>query len=231
MHALLLHLEDIGFPYSPRVRGFDGEGREVLTFIEGESGADGWAKVVGDGGLGAFARLLHAYHDACAAFAPPAGIAWCTGVGGPVGEQVVCHGDFGPWNIVWDGDRPVGILDWDFVRPAARTHDVGYALEYVAPFRDDEECVRWLRHPEPPDRRRRLELFLAAYGTDALEPADATVPALVDAVIAAQLDTAALVRELAAQGLEPQATWVAEGRAVELDRRVGWSRGNRGLFG
>ncbi|WP_396136875.1 MULTISPECIES: phosphotransferase [unclassified Amycolatopsis] len=56
---------------------------------------------------------------------------WFTGTGTGTGE-VVCHGDFGPWNVVWRGDQPVGILDWDYARPAPRLHDVAYALEYVA---------------------------------------------------------------------------------------------------
>lgn len=76
---------------------------------------------------------------------------------------MICHGDFGPWNVVWQGHLPVGLIDWDFAHPAARLHDVAYALQYVAPFRDDAECLRWLHFPEPPNRRRRLEeaLFTA----------------------------------------------------------------------
>jgi hypothetical protein len=34
-----------------------------------------------------------------------------------------------------------------------RLHDAACALEHTAPFGDDAECVRWLRYPEPPDRR------------------------------------------------------------------------------
>ncbi|MGV9364612.1 phosphotransferase [Amycolatopsis sp. NPDC003731] len=65
---------------------------------------------------------------------PASGLTWFTGTG-----EVVCHGDFGPWNVVWRGGQPVGILDWDYARPAPRLHDVAYALEYVAPFRDDAD--------------------------------------------------------------------------------------------
>ena len=38
MHALLRHLEDVGFAAAPRVigSGLDRDGREVLTFIDGE---------------------------------------------------------------------------------------------------------------------------------------------------------------------------------------------------
>ncbi len=97
VHTLLRQLEAVGFPYAPRALGFDDQGREVLSYIDGESGPQGWAKVVGDEGLDAFARLLREYHDATAAFSPPG--------------QVVCHGDFVTWNVVWQGTRPVGIID------------------------------------------------------------------------------------------------------------------------
>ncbi|MEU0536545.1 aminoglycoside phosphotransferase family protein [Amycolatopsis tolypomycina] len=159
VHALLRHLEAVGFPAAPRVLGVDDDGCEVLTYLEGESGPQGWAKVADDAGLTRFARLLRDYHDAVADFRPSGELAWYTGERG--GGEVVCHGDFGPWNVVWQGEQPVGILDWDFARPGTRLHDVAYALEYVAPFRDDAECLRALRYPRPPDRRHRLELFAA----------------------------------------------------------------------
>jgi hypothetical protein len=223
VHALLEHLEEAGFPYSPRVLGVDEQGREVLTYLDGESGPHGWGKVVGDDGLRAFARLLRDYHAAVAGFRPPQGLRWYTGKAGPGGDQVICHGDFGPWNVVWRGARPAGILDWDYARPAPCRYDVAYALEYVAPFRDDAECLRWLRHPAPPDRRHRVEVFAAAYGLT-------STTGLVDAVIDVQRDRIEQVRRLAGAGLQPQAGWVADGLLDELGERVAWSRANRHLL-
>ncbi|WP_203557841.1 hypothetical protein [Streptomyces sp. S4.7] len=45
---------------------------------------------------------------------------------------------------------------------------------------------------------------------------------MVEAVVTAQLDTTALVRRLAERGLEPQATWVAEGHLAALADLVEW---------
>ncbi|MER5198370.1 aminoglycoside phosphotransferase family protein [Streptomyces sp. NPDC002755] len=223
VHALLGHLEAVGFPYAPRPLGFDEQGREVLTYIDGESGPRSWTEVVDDRGLAAFARLLRDYHDATVGFSPPSGAAWADGVIEADEDHVVCHGDFGPWNVVWQGNRPVGIIDWDFARPAPRLHDVAYALQYVAPFRDDVECLRWLHFTEAPDRRRRLELFCTAYGLT-------TAVGVVDAVIDRQRQNIDLVRRLASEGHEPQATWVRDGLLEELGSRLAWSRENRGLF-
>jgi hypothetical protein len=36
VHALLRHLESVGFDAAPRVLGVDGQGREVLSYIEGQ---------------------------------------------------------------------------------------------------------------------------------------------------------------------------------------------------
>lgn len=203
--------------------GFDEHGREVLTWLAGESGPDGWGKVVDDRGLIALARVLRGYHDAVAGYRPPETTRWSTTTGGPSGDEVVCHGDLGPWNTVWRGDWPIGIIDWDHARPASRVHDVAYALEYTVPFRDDTECVRWLRYPEPPDRHHRLEVFATAYGLT-----DTT--GLVDAVLAVQQAGIEEVRRLAEQGHEPQATWVADGHLDQLRARVAWSRANRHLI-
>ncbi len=71
VHALLRHLEAVGFRWAPRVLGLDEEGREVLTYLDGESGPQGWAPVIDDAGLARFARLLRTYHDAVAGFRPP----------------------------------------------------------------------------------------------------------------------------------------------------------------
>jgi hypothetical protein len=38
VHALLRHLEAVGFNAAPKVLGVDGQGREVVTYIESESG-------------------------------------------------------------------------------------------------------------------------------------------------------------------------------------------------
>jgi hypothetical protein len=144
VHGLLAHLEAVAFPYSPRVLGFDEDGCELLTYIPGVSGRDSWAKVVPEDGMAAFARLLRLYHDAVAGYRPTTA-EWATVEESLEDGEVICHGDFGPWNVVWQGSDPVGIIDWDLAGPRPPLHDVAYALEYGVPFRDDEECMKCWR--------------------------------------------------------------------------------------
>jgi hypothetical protein len=221
--ALLEHLSEVAFMPSPRLVGSDGDA-DLLSYIPGASGADGWAPAVTEEGLAAAALLLRSYHDAVRDWQPEIEPVWfdgSVGTGGP--GQVVCHGDFGPWNIVWDGNKPVGLLDFEYARPGDPLNDVAYACEYFVPFRDDAECLRWLRYPEPPDRRRRLLIFAESYG---LSSADG----LVDRVIAVQSDMRALVARLANEGFPRQVEQVTTGYLEELQARIDWSLQHRSLI-
>lgn len=220
VHSLLQHLEDVGFPYAPRLLGTD-DGHEILTFIEGESGLHSWAKVVDERGLWAMGRLLRMYHQAVWEWEPDESLIWAAGTmntGDP--SELICHGDFGPWNIVWEGHRPVGIIDWDFAHPGPATKDITYAMEYVVPLRDDREAMKHFGHPVPPDRRRRMEIFLRAYGLRSAE-------GLVDEVITTQQASLDTTRMLADGGIEPQATWAREGKLAELEQRLQWLEAHR----
>lgn len=226
IHALLKHLEDVDFPYSPRILGFDKQGREVLSYIEGDAGPKGWARVVDERGLRNAARLLRDYHQAVAEWQPSQELTWSNGKQG-AGDpgDTICHGDFGPWNIVWDGIRPAGLIDWDYAYPGPARGDLVYALEYVVPFRDDQECLRHLGYQTPPDRRRRLETFSRAYGAKQRE-----FDALADQVITGQRAMLDQVKDLASRGIQPQALWVEQGYADEIERRIRWTEENQHLF-
>jgi hypothetical protein len=223
VHALLRHLADIDFPYAPRVLGIE-DGAEILTYMPGESGPDGWAKVVDETGLTACARLLRDYHDAIAGWRTDTELVWADGSSGTGGPgMLVCHGDFGPWNLVWQGTRPIGILDWEYAHVAPAREDVAWALTYVVPFRSNELCLRWLRYPAPPDRRHRLELFAEAYGLTSTD-------GLVDEVIAVQRADLALVQRLAAEGHQRQVAMVEAGELAETHHWIRWCERHRSLF-
>lgn len=97
---LLGHLERVGFDGAPRALGFDEQGREVLSFIDGDVlGAPPYR--LPDKCLLAAARLVKAFHDAAASSSLADG------------QETVCHGDLGPHNTVFRDGLPIAFIDWD----------------------------------------------------------------------------------------------------------------------
>lgn len=135
-----------------------------------------------------------------------------------------CHGDFGPWNVVWRDEEAVGLIDWDFLHQAGRLDDVAYALQWFAPARDDEMALTWHHFPSVPDRAARIRTFLDAYG-DGLPTFD------VAETIATRMEaTMALELSLAEEGVEPQRTWVEDGSQEWGASEVRWVRENAHLL-
>jgi len=221
VHSFLRHLRAKGLNCVPEPVSLDGE-IETLRFIEGESGGDGWKHQHDELGLRSAARLLRRIHDASADWVPPADAIFAAPA--VEGGDVFLNGDPGPWNFVWRDGEAVALLDWDFLHRGPRLSDVAYALQWFAPIRDDQAALNWHHFPEIPDRRARIEAFLDAYGI----PADLDV---ADAVVQRIRYTSEHVRFLAAQGQEPQKTWVAEG-GVEKEKLadIAWIEKNRSLF-
>ncbi len=216
VHSLLGYLESVGFAYAPKIVGFDGEGREMLEYFEGESGSDGWKNIVSDAGLQKYARLLRSYHDAVKDFKPAKDLEWANGSKGLRTGEIICHGDFGPWNIVWQGGEPVGIVDWDFAHPAKPEYDILYALEYSAPFCDDETALKWRGFKSLPDRKHRIEVFMKAYGAPMIEN-------VAHKVARMQRKVGEYEAYLAKRGIQPQVDWVANGDLEEIEKRARWS--------
>lgn len=52
--------------------------------------------------------------------------------------EVICHGDYAPYNVVLQGNQTVGIFDFDTAHPAPRIWDTAYAVYCWAPFKTHE---------------------------------------------------------------------------------------------
>ncbi|MFN8500087.1 MAG: phosphotransferase [Anaerolineae bacterium] len=158
VHALLRYLETVGFEGAPRVLGFDARGREILTFIPGQTIPPSLAGYHSDDVLAAVAVLLRRCHDATADFRPAPSAPWRSGVGAPGVAEVICHNDIAPWNTVVRDGAPVAFIDWDFAAPGRRIWDVAYALWRFAPLYPAENFGTLA------ERARRMTLFCDAYG-------------------------------------------------------------------
>lgn len=165
VHALLRHLEAAGFAVSPRVRGIDDRGREILTYLEGETvgDADLWpAWTRDDRTLHQVGRLLADYHRAVAGFDPPAGAAWRFTDRPLAAGEVICHNDCAPYNVVWNEGRIAGLFDWDVAGPGDPLQDVAFAAWQWVPLH--EPAQREPGWDRPPDVARRVHLLAEGYG-------------------------------------------------------------------
>lgn len=167
VHALLRHLEVAGFAGAPRALGFDELGREVLSFLPGETVGTTrpwprWAH--SDEALCQVAHWLRDFHTAVADFVPPDDSIWREGGAWRPG-LIVGHNDAAPYNAAWAEGRLVGFFDWDFAAPATPEWDLAFTGFAWVPLHA-RHVVTAEGFTAFADRPRRLRLFLDAYGWD-----------------------------------------------------------------
>ncbi len=127
VEALLSHLAD--FPGAPRHLGRDDQNRQVLEYVPGT--LDDLPATPAE--LRRVGRLIRDLHDAIADFRPPADASWEVVIP-PDRDDLVCHHDLAPWNLVrGEGDRWV-FIDWDGAGPGSRLWDLGYAAHGFVPL-------------------------------------------------------------------------------------------------
>jgi len=160
VHALLRHFKAAGFEGAPRFLGVDDQGREILSYVEGEPAH---APVpAGDDVVFELGALLRRIHDAQVGFVPPADAAWQTMVGAPGHGEVVCHYDYFWPNLIFRDGSPIAVIDWDLASPGPRLHDLTSAANFWVPLRPDDQADAW---GLPTDRRAgRLRALCDGYG-------------------------------------------------------------------
>jgi hypothetical protein len=126
VHALLRHLEMVGFAGSPRVigTGIDPTGQEMVEFVAGDVAHD---RVWSEQGIHELGRMLRDLHEATASFRPPPQALWQDSFlrsSGP--GTVISHGDVAPWNVVARLDRPVALIDWELAGPVDRLNELAH---------------------------------------------------------------------------------------------------------
>ena len=164
VHRLLAHLHEQGFVAAPEPIEH-GDTLETVSFVPGTAGEYPWtADVASEAALVTSARLLRHYHDAAATFPrDPSRDVWSQADRLPV--ETIVHGDFAPYNCVYDGIAAVGLIDFDTAHPGPRVWDVASAVYRFAPFTTG--VVEGSTAPSLDERLDRAAEFCRAYGLDA----------------------------------------------------------------
>lgn len=168
VHRLLNHLESAGFEAAPLALGIDPGGREILTYIEGDTVGDEipWPDWVWtEQTLVQAVLLLRRYHDLVEGFRPTAPVQWrfgraCVGPG-----EVVCHNDVAPYNVVHRGGRLVGVIDWDLAAPGRREWDLAFTAWQFVPLHHPG-LSRKLGWKDRSSLADRLRLLCDVYGLE-----------------------------------------------------------------
>jgi hypothetical protein len=159
--ALLGHLEETGFSAAPRWLGFDEEGRETVSYITGTAGHYPLKPyVMSESTLTQLGLLLRRFHDATINFSLPENVVWHNAISEK--REVICHGDAGPYNIIFRNNEPVALIDFERATPGPRIWDIAFVVYRLAPLCDSPKqgyTPAFLEHIA-----RRIRLFLSAYG-------------------------------------------------------------------
>jgi hypothetical protein len=215
VHALLAHLAAKGFTGAPLPLGFDGQGREILTFLEGETTGSrkpwpAWTHA--EETLDQVARWMRAYHQAVADFTPPPGATWRTG-GTWTPGMIIGHNDTAPYNAAWHQGTLTGFFDWDFAGPATPQWDLAFAAFSWVPLHA-RQVVAAEGFTDFTARPQRLHRFLSAYGWP-------TTPAEFLEVVRARVKAHADgIRDLATAGDEVSERLLRQGVADDLDQAI-----------
>ena len=161
--ALLQHYERVGFGLAPRHLGFDSRGREIVSFI---SGCTVNERTIDTAVLGAAVRRLH---DAGRGFTPPTGTQWQDGTAAARADEVYCHNDLGPWNILGTDAEVTAFIDFDHVAPKQPVWELADLTYRFGPLYADDFLAGFDWHPSIRDRASRIAALLRGYGRSRVE--------------------------------------------------------------
>lgn len=203
VRALVQRLRAAGVSEVPAWHGVDAAGRDIFDFLPGEVGNDPLpAQVRSDTALVTAAELLRRLHDASVPLIA-ASLPWHLPPIQPV--EVVCHGDFAPYNCVFAAGEAVGVIDFDTARLGPRTWDLAYAVYRFAPLAAPTNAEGFGDEAEQARRARR---FLDSYGCTTEQRR-----AALEAVGPRLMSLVTFMRDAAAGGDPNFARHIAEGHA------------------
>ncbi|RTZ13557.1 phosphotransferase [Vibrio aquaticus] len=166
IHLILKHLERENVGESPRFLGVNQE-QEVLSFVVGNTynyplvGAIATVDALTSAG-----KLLRKIHDSTVPLLNQVDVnahKWMLKPREPF--EVICHGDFTPYNVALSENTVVGVFDFDTAHPAPRIWDLAYSVYCWSPFKTDSND----KLGTISEQVTRATLFCDSYGATTFE--------------------------------------------------------------
>lgn len=163
VHKFLSFMQESGFDKVPEPLGFNEKGQEIVSFVKGKTFDYPLPEAIrSDDTLISAAKFLRDYHDISQKFLLNKSFSkkgWMFPCRNPT--EVICHNDFAPYNICFEGKRVIGIIDFDTACPGPRNWDIAYAIYRFAPLSPLKDSDSFGSIEEQIIRGR---LFCEAYG-------------------------------------------------------------------
>jgi len=208
VHALLDFLAS-RLEHTPRVLGFDEQGREVLTFLPGRV-VDINTGLLTPGQIDSLVSWTRSFHEVVAGFGHP----------GPwryprvPQASLIGHNDIAPYNVCFDGDDVAGVFDWDLAGPTTPLME----LAFIA-----WNCVPLWRDIGDEASAERIRRICSAYGgvqpTQIADAVPRRIQMMLDWIPLGAAAGDAGLRRLMSQG-EPERSQAALNELVPRLRRI-----------
>lgn len=212
IHAFLGHLHACSIRTVPASFGLDADGCHVYEFIPGTVAEQ--MPRMSEQELSRLGTMIRQIHDAAASFSPVTDAVWSVAIP-PDRDEIVCHHDLAPWNLVCDGERWV-FIDWDGAGPGSRLWDLAYAVRAFLPLEAGGD---------PQTDAGRLRAMVDGYGLSEAEGL-----ALAGLLAPRAQAMADLLCEGARTGRQPWARLHEEGHAVYWQAAADYLASNERLW-
>ena len=166
IHLILKHLERAKVDEIPKFLGVN-KNQEILSFVAGNTynyplvGA-----IATNDALMSAGKLLRKIHDSTVSLLEQIDVnahRWMLEPREPF--EVICHGDFTPYNVALLENTVVGVFDFDTAHPASRIWDLAYSVYCWSPFKTDSND----KLGTISEQVARAKLFCDSYGATELE--------------------------------------------------------------
>jgi hypothetical protein len=169
IQTYLQHLHDKGFHDAPTPLGYDEQGREVLSFVQGDVPQEPLPDYAcTDAVLTPLGKLIRRLHDAAADFTPPVDAVWGGIPGTPAGvvplfdkPELIAHQDYCPGNVIFRDGLPAAFIDFDLSRPTTRVADLVNAMYWWSPLMHPRDRPPAMQDADVP---ARVRILADAYG-------------------------------------------------------------------